>query len=211
MNNQITIIDYGAGNLTSVVRALEAIGIRAGVSDSPDLVVKSDRIIFPGVGAAGQAMGRLRETGLDQALTEIFRKGNPVLGICIGCQIVMDESEENNTACLGLIPGRTLPFPDHLTDSRGERLKVPHMGWNGVRLKEDHPLFSGVDPAAEFYFVHGFHPLPEDPDHILGTTDYGVEFPSFIGRDNLVAVQFHVEKSGRPGLSVLKNFASWAP
>jgi len=211
VRNPITIVDYGAGNLTSVERALTALGIRAGISGSPDRIRKADRVIFPGVGAAGQAMNRLRETGLDQALKEVFQKGNPILGICIGCQIIMDESEENRTACLGFIPGRTIPFPAPLIDSRGERLKVPHMGWNQVRSIRDHPLFAGVNPEAEFYFVHGYHPLPDQRDHIYGMTDYGIEFPSVIGRENLVAVQFHVEKSGRPGLSVLDNFISWSP
>ncbi len=209
--NLITIVDYGAGNLTSVERALAAIGVQARVSSSPDKIRKSDRVIFPGVGAAGQAMGRLRETGLDQALKEVFQKGNPILGICIGCQIVMDESKENKATCLGLIPGRTIPFPDPLTDDKGDRLKVPHMGWNGIEPVKEIPLFAGVNPAAEFYFVHGFHPRPDDPGHVYAQTGYGVVFPSVIGKDNLVAVQFHVEKSGRPGLAVLDNFVSWSP
>jgi imidazole glycerol-phosphate synthase subunit HisH len=209
--NVTTIVDYGAGNLTSVERALAAIGAQARVSSAPDRIRKSDRVIFPGVGAAGQAMGRLRETGLDEALKEVFKKGNPILGICIGCQIIMDESVENSTTCLGLLPGRTVPFPNPLTDSGGERLKVPHMGWNGVEKVKDHPLFAGVNRSAEFYFVHGFHPRPEDSEQIYGQTDYGIVFPSVIGRDNLVAVQFHVEKSGRPGLAVLENFTTWTP
>lgn len=207
----ITIVDYKAGNLTSVERACQALGRSARISADPERVARAERVIFPGVGAAGQAMTELRRTGLDQALAEVVQRGRPVLGICIGCQIIMDESEENKTACLGLVPGKTVAFPDPLLDSEGHRLKVPHMGWNGVRLTREHPLFSGLDPAAEFYFVHGFHPLPHDRETILGLTEYGIEFPSVLARENLAAVQFHVEKSGRPGLAILAAFADWKP
>jgi glutamine amidotransferase len=207
----ITIVDYKAGNLTSVERAVKALGRPAEISADPDRVAQAERVIFPGVGAAGQAMDELRRTGLDQALREVVDRGRPVLGICIGCQIVMDESEENRTRCLGLIPGRTLAFPDPLLDSEGQRLKVPHMGWNGIRTVRAHPLFKGLDPAAEVYFVHGFYPRPRDEEAVIGLTDYGIEFPSVIGQGNLVAAQFHVEKSGRPGLTILANFADWKP
>lgn len=207
----ITIVDYKAGNLTSVERAIKTLGRPARISADPDQVARAERIIFPGVGAAGQAMDELKRTGLDQALQEVVARGRPVLGICIGCQIIMDESEENRTSCLGLIKGQTLAFPDPLLDPDGRRLKVPHMGWNGIRFTREHPLFNGLDPAAEFYFVHGYYTRPRDEEAVIGLTGYGIEFPSVIGRENLVAVQFHVEKSGRPGLAVLANFVDWRP
>ncbi|MBW1713079.1 MAG: imidazole glycerol phosphate synthase subunit HisH [Deltaproteobacteria bacterium] len=207
----ITIVDYKAGNLTSVKRALEALDCPVEISADPDRLRRAERVIFPGVGAAGQAMGELNRSGLGQALKEVVQQGRPVLGICIGCQIILDESEENQTTCLGLIPGQTKAFPQPLLDHSGRRLKVPHMGWNGVRLVRDHPLWAKVPAEAEFYFVHGYYPRPESEELVLGLTDYGFEFPSIIGRDNLLAVQFHVEKSGRPGLALLANFAAWRP
>ena len=199
----IVIIDYQAGNLTSVERALEALGAKGEVTQDPGAVARSRRIIFPGVGAAGKAMSTLRDLKLDQALIEAFKKGVPILGICLGAQIILEHSEENDTPCVGLLPGRTraLPFKPGL--------KIPHMGWNRVRLLRPHPVLQGVPPQAEFYFVHGFYPAPAVLEMVLGVTEYGVEFPSLIGKGNLVATQFHPEKSGRAGLALLNNFLAW--
>lgn len=207
----IAIVDYKAGNLTSVQRAMLKIGAEVKVTADPDEVRRAERVIFPGVGAAGQAMDQLNTSGLGEALKEAVGSGRPVLGICIGCQIVMDSSEENGATCLGLLPGRVKAFPSPLIDSDGTRLKVPHMGWNGVNLNREHDLFVDVEPGSEFYFVHGYYPRPDRDGDIIGTTDYGFEFPSVIGRENLIALQFHVEKSGRPGLSILNRFATWSP
>jgi imidazole glycerol-phosphate synthase subunit HisH len=199
----IVIIDYQAGNLTSVVRSLKALGVEGTVTQDPAVVAQASRVIFPGVGAAGKAMATLRELGLDQALRQVLARRIPILGICLGAQIILEHSEENDTACLGLLPGRTRALP------RGEGLKIPHMGWNRVRFLGDHPVFKGLPEGAEYYFVHGYYPAPAESSLVLGVTDYGSEFPSAIGRRNLVATQFHPEKSGRFGLQILENFLAW--
>ena len=196
----IVIIDYQAGNLTSVVRSLNALGVVGTVTQDPAVVARASRVIFPGVGAAGKAMATLRELGLDQALVQSFGRGTPILGICLGAQIVLEHSEENDAACLGLLPGHTRALP------RLEALKIPHMGWNQVRFLRTHPVFKGLPEGAEYYFVHSYYPAPAQPTMVLGVTEYGLEFPSAIGWRNLVATQFHPEKSGRFGLQILENF-----
>jgi glutamine amidotransferase len=202
----IVIIDYEAGNLTSVQRALAFLGQKSVITDDFATVLGAERIIFPGVGAAGKAMFNLTKRKLDQALAQAYQDGKPILGICLGTQIIMEWSEENNTACLGLVRGTVRRFPEELSS---RRLKVPHMGWNGVMLKRKHALFRGVDPSAEFYFVHSYYPAPTDPRAVLGETDYGGAFASVLASNTLVAVQFHLEKSGRPGLTILSNFCQW--
>jgi glutamine amidotransferase len=199
----IVIIDYQAGNLTSVVRSLKALGVEGAVTQDPAVVAQATRVIFPGVGAAGKAMATLRELGLDQALRQSFQRGIPILGICLGAQIILEHSEENDAACLGLLPGRTRALP------RVEALKIPHMGWNRVRYLEAHPVFKGLPEGAEYYFVHSYYPAPARTNMVLGVTDHGLEFPSAIGWRNLVATQFHPEKSGRFGLQILENFLAW--
>lgn len=199
----IVIIDYQAGNLTSVVRSLKALGVEGTVTQDPAVVAQATRVIFPGVGAAGKAMATLRELGLDQALRQSFQRGIPILGICLGAQIILEHSEENDTACLGLLPGRTRALP------RGEGLKIPHMGWNRVRFLRDHRIFKGLPEGAEYYFVHSYYPAPADAAMVVGVTDHGMEFPCAIGWRNLVATQFHPEKSGRFGLQILENFLAW--
>jgi imidazole glycerol-phosphate synthase subunit HisH len=203
----ITLVDYKAGNLTSVRRALTHLGIPCQVSADPETVRRADKIIFPGVGAAGAAMDVLRERGLDSALKEAFAAGTPILGICIGCQIILDASEEDNATCLGLLPGKTIRFsvPAPLAHS----LKIPHMGWNAVSVAQSHPLLAHLRPGDEFYFVHSFYPQPADKSQIYAVSDYGGEFPVAIGKDNLFAVQFHAEKSGPVGLKLLENFSNW--
>lgn len=197
----IAIIDYKAGNLTSVQRALHSIGYESAITSEGGTISKACRIVFPGVGAAGSAMQSLKERELDKSLINAFREGIPILGICLGTQIILSRSREDETECIGLIDGETKRF-------QGD-LKIPHMGWNNVSLKHEHPLFAGIDKEYQFYFVHSYYPSPFDQDLIIGTTFYGESFPSVIGIKNLVAVQFHPEKSGRPGLSLLYNFCNW--
>lgn len=206
----IAIVDYGAGNLTSVARAVSHVGYTAKVTRDPAEIAGADRIIFPGVGAAGSAMTGMEERGLDGAMKQAFEAGTPMLGICVGCQIIMDKSQENDAQCLGLIPGEVQAFPEKM-DSGDGYLKVPHMGWNGLEVVQDHPLFQGVKADDEFYFVHSYFPVPKDDKAVFGRTDYGVTFASAVGKDNLFATQFHLEKSGEPGLLILKNFCVWKP
>ena len=195
----LAVVDYGAGNLRSVLRALASAGAEPVVVADPDAVLRAYALVFPGVGAAGSAMRRLREQGLDEAIREFHRSGRPVLGVCLGLQLLFEWSEEDGgTPGLGLLPGQVRRFPDGL--------KVPHMGWNRVRLRQDHPLFAGIPDGTYFYFVHSYYAEPADQGFIVGTTDYGVEFASVVGRDNLVATQFHPEKSSRWGLAVYANF-----
>ncbi|HOJ52230.1 MAG TPA: imidazole glycerol phosphate synthase subunit HisH [Syntrophales bacterium] len=205
----VGIIDYRAGNLTSVARALQHLSIPAIITDNPAKLADCERIIFPGVGAAGQAMADLKLTGMDNFLKEAKRKGVPILGICLGTQIIMDFSEENETPCLGLIPGVVKRFPEGMSDASG-RLKVPHMGWNRVEFTRFHPVFEGITNEAEFYFVHSYFPVPQENSHAIGWTDYGLTFCSVVAAGNIVAVQFHPEKSGKPGLEILKNFSNWS-
>jgi len=202
----ITIVDYKAGNLTSVKRALDHLGIENQISADPDVVRKAQRVIFPGVGAAGAAMEVLKERNLDSALKESFQKGTPILGICIGCQIILSHSEEGNTPGLNLMPGVCSRFRPG-----DEALKVPHMGWNEVTVTQPHPILSHLRPGDEFYFVHSYYPQPTDSTKVYATSDYGGSFPVAIGKDNLFAVQFHAEKSGPLGLQLLKNFSEWRP
>jgi len=200
----ITIVDYEAGNLTSVKRGLDHLGVENQISADPQVIRKAERVIFPGVGQAGAAMRVLKERGLDEALKESFQRGTPILGICIGCQIILTSSEEADTACLDILPGACVRF--RLSDPA---LKIPHMGWNAVSVTRPHALLAHLKPGDEFYFVHSYYPLPDDPQRIHATCDYGGSFPVAIGLDNLFAVQFHTEKSGPLGLKLLENFANW--
>jgi len=205
----IAIIDYQAGNLTSVQRALAFLGHDSVITHDPARVLAAERVIFPGVGAAGKAMFDLRRLGMDRALLASYEAGKPILGICLGTQIILERSEENDTSCIGLIKGEVRRFPENLTEDEGRTLKIPHMGWNGIQLKQDHVLFRGIDPDSEFYFVHAYYPSPSRPETVLGKTHYGFSFASILFSRNLVAVQFHPEKSGRPGLKFLSNFCFW--
>jgi glutamine amidotransferase len=206
--NMIGIVDYRAGNLTSVARALDFLREPCIVTSDHRRLDEASHIIFPGVGAAGQAMANLRESGLDLRLREWVRQGKPVLGICLGTQVIFDHSEEDDTACLGIVPGSVRRFPADL-EADGRRMKIPHMGWNRVVFRKDHPVFAGLTEAAEFYFVHAFYPAPAEEGWAAGWTDYGIRFCSAVAKKNLVAVQFHPEKSGRPGLAILANFCRW--
>jgi glutamine amidotransferase len=207
----IVIIDYDAGNLTSVARAVSYIGFQCLVTSDTKEILRAERIIFPGVGAAGSAMASLKRKGLDVAITDAFNMGTPILGICLGTQVIMRHSEENDTPCLGLIKGMVRAFQADDTMENGSRLKTPHMGWNSIEIEKEHPVLSGIGRDDEFYFVHGFYPDPESIEHVLGTTNYGILFASIVGFENLFATQFHLEKSGKPGLRMLENFCKWKP
>jgi imidazole glycerol-phosphate synthase subunit HisH len=205
----IAILDYRAGNLTSVERALRFLGFPCEITDSTERIRSADRIIFPGVGAAGKSMQDLKDLGLDSLIRERLDAGVPVLGICVGLQVLFDYSEENDTKCLGILPGKVPLFPNELRDENGEQLKIPHMGWNEVVFDREHPIFMNVPPGSEFYFVHSYYPEPSDSGSVVGTTHYGITFSSAVARKNLVAVQFHPEKSGPRGLLILRNFCQW--
>ena len=198
------IVDYDAGNLRSVQRACAEVGVRAEITNDADRVRAAERIIFPGVGAAGSAMRSLRARDLDGALTEAVGGGTPVLGICLGLQISLERSEENDQATLGIIPGEVRRFA--LSDPA---LKVPHMGWNEVRVVRDHPLLADIAPGDEFYFVHAYYPVPRQDGVVCAVADYEGDFCCALGSGNYFATQFHPEKSGRVGLRLLERFARW--
>ena len=202
----IAIIDYKAGNLTSVRLALESIGVKGVITSDAAVIESADRVIFPGVGAAGSAMQNLQDLSLPDVIRSVVAKGTPFLGICVGMQLCFDRSEEDGwTDALGLIPGEVLMFrPEEASE------KVPQMGWNNVKYMRQHPVVEGVEDESEFYFVHSYYPAPSDPDLVIGQTTYGgVDFASSAGRGNLITTQFHPEKSGRPGLRLLENFCKW--
>jgi glutamine amidotransferase len=204
----IAIVDYKAGNLTSVQLACRALGCEAVVTSDPQQILSAERVIFPGVGAAGAAMKHLTSMKLVQVLHDVASRGTPFMGICLGTQILLEFSEEDGgTPTLGLLPGRVPRF-----QPQDRRDKVPQIGWNQVRKVRNHPLLAGIDDDSEFYFVHSYYPAPATPDLTIGTTDYaGITFTSMLGRANVVATQFHPEKSGRIGLKLLNNFLTWNP
>lgn len=207
----IAIIDYNAGNLTSVACALMHIGHKCIITNNTRTIMGAERIIFPGVGAAGSAMKSLKKLSLDHTIKEFFISGKPVLGICLGTQIIMGHSEENNTPCIGIVKGEVNAFPHDLISEEGEKLKIPHMGWNRIKPARSHPVLEGLNSDDEFYFVHSYYPKPSLTSHIIARTDYGKTFPSIVGFNNIIATQFHPEKSGKPGLVLLKNFCRWQP
>jgi glutamine amidotransferase len=202
----ITIIDYKAGNLTSVQLAFEHIGQRVLISDKPADVLKAKQVVFPGVGAAGAAMENLRNLKLIEPIKKVIADGVPFLGICIGIQLLLDFSEEDGgTTCLGVVPGKAKRF-----EPSDPMCKIPQMGWNAVKIVQKHPLFEGIEDESEFYFVHSYYPSPDQKNMIIGQTDYAdVGFASAVAKNNVAAVQFHPERSGRIGLKLLENFCRW--
>ncbi|MCL1915474.1 MAG: imidazole glycerol phosphate synthase subunit HisH [Desulfovibrionaceae bacterium] len=201
----LAILDYGAGNQTSVARAFAMLGVPARITAEPAAIASAWGLVFPGVGAAGQAMRHLAGSGLDRLLKDWVAQGRPLLGICLGCQILLEYSEENGMETLGLIPGRTRRFDSSRREEGGRPVAVPHMGWNSVRPRRPSPLFAGLEEVEEFYFVHSYYAEPA-PEYVLADTSYGGDFCSALGRDGLWAVQFHAEKSGPAGLRLLDNF-----
>jgi glutamine amidotransferase len=198
----IAIVDYGMGNLRSVQKAFEAVGHRAEVTCDPDRVRKADKVILPGVGAFADAAAELSRTGLGESFVEAVRAGKPCLGVCLGLQLLFDASEEDGLhAGLGLLPGRVVKFVS------AEGLKIPHMGWNRLRICRVVPLLDGFDHGPYVYFVHSYHAAPSNPGDIIAESDYPGPFAAIVGRDNLVACQFHPEKSQKAGLAMYANFA----
>ena len=202
-NLSVAIVDYDAGNTLSVTRALERVGARVDLTSDPDRVLAAEAVVLPGVGAFGDCMAKLRERGMAEACREAFRSGKPFLGVCVALQVVFEASEESpGVEGLGLLPGRVVRF-------EGEGIKVPHIGWNELSVVRDHPVLRGLDGEA-FYFVHSYYPEPEETEDLIGETEYGTRFCAAAGRGNLVAVQFHPEKSSRAGLTLYENFLAWA-
>ncbi|MFC1461480.1 imidazole glycerol phosphate synthase subunit HisH [Verrucomicrobiota bacterium] len=202
----IAIIDYGTGNLTSVKLGFEALGVSARITSAPDIMLSADRVVFPGVGAIGTAMQKLVQLQLIDVLRTVVERGTPFLGICLGTQIIFERSEENGGVDgMGLVPGVVQLF-----GPADARVKVPHMGWNNVELVRRHPVFEGIKSGSEFYFVHSYYPAPSERSDLLGETEYAqVRFASAIGKKNIIATQFHPERSGRAGLRLLENFSKW--
>ena len=209
----IAVVDYGMGNLRSVAKALEHVagGKPVAVTADPAVLAAAERVVVPGQGAMPDCMRELEERGLRQAVIEAAAT-KPFLGICIGQQMLFEHSEEGDVPGLGILRGQVKRFPAekmHLPD--GQKLKVPHMGWNEVRQSGPHPLWRGIADGARFYFVHSYYVSPDDAACVAGTTEYGIPFTSACARDNIFAVQCHPEKSAQAGLQLLSNFIDWKP
>ncbi len=197
----IAVVDYRAGNAPSVQYALEHLGLQSRLASTPDEILAAERIILPGVGAARATIASLADQGLVDALTARVQAGAPFLGICIGLQVLFDHSAEGDVETLGWVPGRVLRFDG--------AQRVPQIGWNEVRFRRSHPVTAALPERGHYYFVNSYYAVPDQPDDVLGTTEYGVEFCSVVARQNLVATQFHAEKSGSLGLALLCAFAAW--
>lgn len=208
----IAIIDYGMGNLRSVEQALNATaaGEAIRVTSSPEEVMQAERVVFPGQGAMPDCMAELERRNLKEAVLAAAAE-KPFLGICIGLQMLFSHSEEGNSPGLNHFTGQVVRFPDAMRAPNGERLKVPHMGWNAVRQEVPHPLWQGIADEARFYFVHSYYVVPEDASLRAGSCEYGLRFTSTVAKANIFAVQFHPEKSARDGLQLLSNFVRWNP
>ncbi|MFN8626420.1 MAG: imidazole glycerol phosphate synthase subunit HisH [Candidatus Binatia bacterium] len=200
----IAIIDYGMGNLRSVQKGLERVGFPAEVTRDADRITAAAGVVLPGVGAFGACMDNLRAYGLVDSVRRVIARGTPFLGICLGMQLLFEESEEfGPVPGLGIFPGRVVRFPERAG------LQVPHMGWNQIAKRKNPPHLHGIETGAFFYFVHSYYVVPADPDLAATTTDYGIEFTSAIARDNVFATQYHPEKSQAAGLTILENFGAF--
>ena len=207
----VAVVDYGMGNLRSVAQALQHEKLDSQeirITEDPAVIDKASRVVLPGQGAMPDCMRALRESGLIDAVYRAA-ESKPLLGVCVGEQMMMERSAEGPADCLGLFPGDVIRLDPRLTVECG--LKVPHMGWNQVNQRLAHPLWSGIKNGAWFYFVHSFHVNPDNPEHVAGETDYGVRFTCAIARDNIFATQFHPEKSAEDGLRLYSNFLRWNP
>ena len=200
--DQVVVVDYRSGNLRSVSKALEVVGVSPLVTDNPAHIEAAPAVILPGVGSGPAAMDALRERNLVEPLRRYVASGRPFLGVCLGLQLLLDRTEEGDAPCLGIVSGSVRRLP--------QGLKVPHMGWNSVRLQQRHPVLQGIPQDSYFYFVHSYYAAPEDDGGVAGVTEYGVPFCSVYARDNLVATQFHPEKSGSTGLRIYENFLAFA-
>ena len=199
---KIVVIDYESGNLRSVAKALETTGVSPLVTGDPAQLETADAVVLPGVGSGPAAMAALRERDLVEPLREYVASKRPFLGVCLGLQLLLDHTKEGDDRCLGIVPGRVRRLPGGL--------KVPHMGWNSVEFRKEHPVFQGIPQGSHFYFVHSYYAAPENEEDVVGVTEYGVPFCSVYARDSLVATQFHPEKSGSIGLRIYQNFVSFA-
>jgi glutamine amidotransferase len=208
----VAVVDYGMGNLRSAAKAMEKVAPDAKVviSADPDFIRKADRVIFPGQGAMPDCMREMTASGLREAVLEAAAN-KPFLGICVGMQMLFDWSAEGDTPGLGVFKGKVLRFAGDMHAADGNRLKVPHMGWNEVHHDRAHALWQGVPDGSRYYFVHSFYPSPEAAPDAVGSADYGVHFTCAVARNNIFGVQFHPEKSAAAGLTLFSNFASWNP
>ena len=198
---QIAIVDYQAGNLRSVQKALEKTGASAVATSDPEVITQADGVVFPGQGACDSSMRHIRELGLETPIKESIAGGKPSLGVCLGLQLLLEQSEEGDGPCLGILKGRVRKLPG------GQ--KIPHMGWNQVDIRLPHPVLKGIPTGSNFYFVHSYYADPEDTSVVAGTTDYGINFCSAVAWDNVTAVQFHPEKRGSVGLIIYENFVKF--
>lgn len=208
--SSVAVIDYGMGNLHSIAKALQHAdpSVEVKVVADTDSVLRADRVVFPGVGAIGDCMQALNNAGLVSAIKSVARQ-KPMLGICLGMQALLTDSEESEkTSCLDIIPGHVRRFSENLQDKDGERLKIPHMGWNRVK-QNPHPLWENIEQNSRFYFVHSYYAVPDDVSTVSGTSDYPDSFACALAKANIFAVQFHPEKSQAAGLQLLKNFLRW--
>jgi glutamine amidotransferase len=211
--NKIVVVDYGMGNLRSVAQALRHVAPEADVriSGNPDDIRAADRLVLPGQGAMPDCMRSLRESGVQEAMLEAARS-KPMLGVCVGEQLLFDSSEEGDTPGLGLFPGKVVRFQlDDKLQADGSRFKVPQMGWNKVVQANAHPMWNGIADNSYFYFVHSYYAAPQNRAEIAGETEYGMVFTCAVARDNIFATQFHPEKSASSGLQLYSNFVHWNP
>jgi len=207
----VAVIDYGMGNLHSIEKALKTVSPESQVivTADPAVILAAEHIVFPGVGAMRDCMNAIQESGLDQIIKQVA-KNKPLLGICIGMQALLAHSEENDGIdCLDIFPGNAIKFPKGASNSHGDKLKIPHMGWSNVHYNQNEPLFKGIKQDERFYFVHSYHAVNLDKRIVAATADYPDSFPCAIKHNNIVAVQFHPEKSQQAGLQLLKNFLNW--
>lgn len=210
--SSIAVIDYGMGNLHSVAKALEHVepGVEVRVTADHDQIMSADRVLLPGVGAIRDCMAEIRRLGIDALVKEVIASGKPFLGICVGMQSLMEHSEENGgVECLGHFKGGVHFFGENHRDEQGEKLKVPHMGWNQVRQSRPHPMWKDIEDGCRFYFVHSYYVKADNPEQEAGQCHYGLDFDVAIADKNVFAVQFHPEKSQHAGLQLLKNFLNW--
>jgi len=202
-NKAIVVIDYGAGNLRSVANAIARLGYQPRITGDPTEVANAGAVILPGVGAAADTMANLKRLGMAQVIGQLITEGRPLFGVCVGLQVLFTSTEEGGGhECLGIIPGQVRRLPSGL--------KIPHMGWNQLKQIVSHPIFEGIPDEANFYFVHSYYVEPEDRSLVAGETEYGVRLCSAIARGNLVATQFHPERSGEIGLKLYDNFIKLA-
>jgi glutamine amidotransferase len=205
---QVAVVDYGSGNLRSVARALARSGVEPRVTNEPADLRRADAVVLPGVGAFADAAAALAAKGLDLAVRAAIEEGRPYLGICLGLQLLFEDSDEHaRTAGLGILPGRVTRFPEE--GPGGERLRVPHIGWNEVRFAGSHPVLAALPQADYFYFVHAYRAVPARDSDVIGRADYGGAFAAAVAEGNVLAVQFHPEKSQASGKRLLDAWSAW--